>query len=115
MKLEVISDVGRGYYLYYTIPEGEYQMSFLGRLLEALGIDLRKVKSVDFMKLVGKRCRAKIKNETRGGETRASVNYFMPYSDKIEVVKEDGAASVNDESGDDTAEEGGTSDEAMPF
>jgi hypothetical protein len=114
VKMETISDVGRGYFFYYTIPEGEYQMSFLGRMLEAMGFDLKKVKAVDFNKLVGKRCRAKVKHELRGGESRASINYFLPYNAQIEAVTADAAASVKDDNaGDDVGE---SNDEPpMPF
>jgi len=113
VKLEIISDPGRGYYLYYSIPGGEFQMSFLGRLLEALGFDLRKVKAVDYNKLVGKRCRAKIKHELRGGVTRAVINYFMPYNKQIEAIEAKEAASIDDTTA--KPDEEGTSDENMPF
>jgi hypothetical protein len=89
-------------------------MSFLGRMLEAMGFDLKKVKAVDFNKLVGKRCRAKVKHELRGGESRASINYFLPYNAQIEAVTADAAASVKDDNaGDDVGE---SNDEPpMPF
>ena len=111
VKLEVIGDVGNGYYLYYSIPEGEYQLSFLGRLLEATGIDLKKVKKVDIMKLVGKKVRVRIKHELQNGASKAVINYFLPYNAQIEGVAASEPAVVENEP---AAAEGAT-DDPMPF
>lgn len=114
VKMEIIGDVGTGYYLYYSIPEGEYQMSFLGRLLEATGIDIKKVKNVDILKLVGKKVRVRIKHEMRGGSTKAVINYFLAYNSSIEGMSAPEPAVVeNTESSNDATKEAGSDD--MPF
>jgi hypothetical protein len=86
VKAEVLSTQGRGYYLFYTVPEGQYQASFLGRLLDGIGIDTTKRVKLSVSMLHNKRFRARIKHETRDGKTRAIIHYFLRYDPAIDKV-----------------------------
>jgi len=121
VKLEVLNGASAGYWLWYTVPTGEYQMAFLGRLLTAMNIDITKKVEVSIDGLVGKRCIAKIRHETRNGGTKAVVNYFRPYDAEIANIK-DAGASVKKRSApkppdplDAIEDEGGVDDDDLPF
>lgn len=89
VRLETMSGPGKGYWFYYTIPEGQYQSSFLGRLMDACGLDTKSRTKVTIGMLIGCRCKVRVKHEVRDGERRAVINYFLKYDPAIEGMTDD--------------------------
>lgn len=91
VKLEVLTGAGKGYWLFYSVPSGQYQSTFLGRLLTGCGVDTRTARDVAVSELAGMRCRVHIKHVVSGGKTKAEIQYFLKYDASVKTIADNTA------------------------
>lgn len=94
IRLEVLNGPAKGYWLYYTVPTGDYMIAFLGRLLQAMGYNMNEKMEFSIDEIIGKRCEAKIRHEVNNGTNRAVINYFMKHNPKVYEIADNKASVI---------------------